>query len=88
MFADIFSCNSRVNYNLRYQSELSRPLVKSVFNGTEATSYLGPRIWDLVPLEMKQRESLTAFKKAIKTWNPHHCPCRLCKKYVAGIGFI
>ena len=82
IFADIFRYISRANYDLRYQSEFSRPLVKSVFNGTEATSYLGPRIWDLVPLEMKQKESLTAFKKAIKTWNPHNCPCRLCKKYV------
>ena len=68
IFADIFSCNSRANYDLRYQSEFSRPLVKSVFNGTETISYLGPRIWDLVHLEIKQKESLTTFKKAIKTW--------------------
>ena len=53
IFADIFSCNSRANYDLRYQSEFSRPLVKSVFHGTETISYLGPRIWDLVPLDMK-----------------------------------
>ena len=79
IFADIFSCNSRANYDLRYQSEFSRPLVKSVFNGTETISNLGPTIWDLVPLEMKQKESLTAFKKAIKTGNPHNCPCRLQK---------
>ena len=88
IFADIFSCISQVNYDLRYQSEFSRPLVKSVFNGTETISYLGSWIWDLVPLKMKQEESLTAFQKAIKTWNPHNFPCRLCKKYFAGIGFI
>ena len=88
IFADIFSCNSRGNYDLRYQSEFSRPLVKSLFDGTETISYLDQRIWDLVPLEMKQKESLTVFKKAIKTWNPHNCPCILCKKCVAGIGFI
>ena len=35
IFAYIFRCNSRANYDLRYQSEFSRPLVKSVFNGTE-----------------------------------------------------
>ena len=29
---------------LRYQSEFSRPLVKSVFNGTETISSLGPTI--------------------------------------------
>ena len=55
IFADIFSCNSHANYDLRYQSEFSRPLVISAFNGTETISYLGPSIWDVVPLEMKQR---------------------------------
>ena len=65
IIADIFNCNSRANYDLRYQSEFSRPLVKSAFNATETISYLGPRIWDLVPLQIKQKESLTAFKKAI-----------------------
>ena len=54
IFTDIFSSNSRANYDPRYQSESSRPLVKSVFNGRETISYLDPRIWDLVPLEMKQ----------------------------------
>ena len=32
IFADIFSCNSRANYDLLYQSEFSRTMVKSIFN--------------------------------------------------------
>ena len=75
ILADIFNYNSRTNYNLRYQSEFNRPLVKLVFNGTETISYSGLRIWDLVPLEVKQKESLTAFKKAMRTWNPHNSLC-------------
>ena len=67
IFADIFSSNSRANYDLRSQPEFSRPLVKPVFNGTETASYLGSSICYLGPLEMKQEESLTAFKKTIKT---------------------
>ena len=88
IFADIFSSNSRANYNLRYQPEFSKPLVRSIFNGTETISNLGPRIWNLVLLEMKQKKSLTAFKKVMKTWNPNNCPCRLCRKCVFGTGFI
>ena len=53
--SDIFSSNFRANYDLNYQSEFSRPLVKSVFNGTESISDLGRSIWDLVPLQMKQK---------------------------------
>ena len=52
IFADIFNCNSRANYDLRYQSKFSRPLGKLVFNGTETISCLGPRILDLVWIEM------------------------------------
>ena len=33
-------------------------------------SYLGPKIWDLVPKELKELSSLSAFKKAIKKWKP------------------
>ena len=79
-----FSSNSRVNCDLHYQSEFSEPLVISVFNGTDTISYLCQRIWDLVPLEMKQKESLTAFKKTIKTWYQHNSPCRLCKNMLLG----
>ena len=67
IFEGIFSFSSRVKYNLRYQSEFSRLLVKLVFNGTETFSYSGLRVWDLVLLQMKQKESLTVFKEAIKT---------------------
>ena len=89
IFADIISSNSRSNYDLRYQYEFSRPLVKSVFTGTtETISYFNSRIWDLVTVETKQKKSLTAFKKTVKTWNPHNSPCRLCKKYVADIRFM
>lgn len=28
------------------------------------------------------------FKNAIKTKKPSNCPCRLCKQYIAGVGFI
>ena len=66
-FSYIFSSNSRVSYDLRCQSEFSRPLEKSVVNGTKTVSYLDSRIWDLVPIERKQKESLTAFRKAHKT---------------------
>lgn len=30
----------------------------------------------------------SCFKNAIKTKKPSNCPCRLCKQYIAGVGFI
>ena len=91
MFPPIFSELFRrhdICYNLRSNSNLAVPNVKSVFHGSESISYLGPKIWNIVPLELKQLTSLNAFKKGIKKWQPKNCPCRLCKQYVLNLGFI
>ena len=48
-------------------------------------SFLEPKIWDLVPNEVKDIGNLAAFKKAIKKWSPEKCPCRLCKDYISNV---
>ena len=82
----VFQINPSV-YNLR-NSEFKTENVKTVHYGTESLSFLGPRIWKLVPLEIKKSTSLQIFKNKIKTWAPENCPCRLCKTYVQGVGFV
>ena len=64
------------------------PNVRSVFHRSESILYLGTKIWDIVPLELKQLTSVVAFKKAVEEWKPKNCPCRLCKKYLSNLGFI
>ena len=56
--------------------------------GTETVSLLGCKIWDILPNEIKNSETLHKFKAKIKSWIPADCPCRLCKRYVAQVGFI
>ena len=43
-------------------------MVKSVYHGTESISYLGQKIWDILPDKLKNIENLELFKKDIKTW--------------------
>ena len=52
------------SYNLRNNNSFKRRRVKSVWHGTESKSYLGPKIW--IPSEIKESESLNAFKFKIK----------------------
>ena len=66
IITSVFSSNAPANYDLRCESDFIRPPVKSVVSGTETILYLCPRIWDLVALEMKQKESLTTFKKPLR----------------------
>ena len=62
--------------------------VHTVAYGTETLNFMGPKIWSLVPIELKEVKSLTEFKRKIKLWKPDKCPCRICKTYIAELGFI
>ena len=57
-----------------------------VYHGTESLSFLGPKISDLVPVEVKQSETLYSFKLKIKNRVPIECPCvKKIKKLVKEI---
>ena len=74
--------------NLRYNSLFSRPLVKSVYKGTESLSFLGPKIWDILLDTYKDMPDLNSLKVAFKKWIPVDCLCRICKVYVANVKFV
>ena len=85
--SSIFTHKNCHPYNLRLNSQFSRPLVRSVFHGTESISYLGPVIWDILPDSYKNLPNVSVFKNRIKNWKPENCPCRLCKTYISRLGF-
>jgi len=62
--------------------------VRTVNYGLETISTLGPKIWSILPNEIKLSTDLVEFKKKIRSWKPVKCPCRLCKVYVPGVGFV
>ena len=66
----------------------TRQRVNSVRYGSKSVSFLAPKIWDILPNEIKNSETLNAFKLKIKNWIPQECPNRLCKTYVSQVGFI
>ena len=75
-------------YDPRNNNSFKRMRVNSAQLGTEAVSYLGPKNRDLVNNEIKESESLNAFKFKIKRWIPEECPRRICKIYLGQVGFI
>ena len=46
---EIFQLREKSRYNLRYTSESVILSSYSVYQGSESTSYLGPKIWELTP---------------------------------------
>ena len=56
--------------------------------GSEMLSHLAPKIWELVPVEIKNVDLVASFKRAIKKWKPVNCPRGLCRTYVFQVGFV
>ena len=72
--------------NLRNNPELQRRRNRTVYFGTESISSLAPKIWELIPSDIRSANSLGIFKEKIKFWTTDKCPCRLCKKYIDNVG--
>ena len=83
---EVFPLKDSKRYPLR--SIFKTRNVRSVNYGTETLSFIGPKIWEIVPKTIKQSKTIYEFNKQIKLWKPAKCPCRLCKNYIAGVGFV
>ena len=60
---------------------------KTVIYGTETISFLSPKIWSLIPQNIKDYGSLPSFEKKNRKWKPN-CPCRLRKTFLQNVVFI
>ena len=74
--------------NMRRQDLFRSRNVHSVRHGTDSFTYLGPKIWDIVPQVIKNSKLLSVFKTKIKQWVPINCPCTLCRPYSQYVGYI
>ena len=81
-----FSKNSV--YSLRSDIQLEKPSINTAKFGSESTVYLGAKIWELIPENIKSSESVDICKSKIKNWVLEICPCRLCKTYLNQVGFV
>ena len=86
-FSDLFTRNTN-NYNLRTTSDFLIPQINTVLKGSNSIRYFGPKIWNIIPHEIKYLNSFESFKKSIRKWKPINCPCRICKTYLPNVGFV
>ena len=87
IMGDIIKLNRPPTYNLRTRQELYSRNPKTMRYGTETISFLGPKIWAIVPQNIKNCTFLSSFKINIRKWKPD-CSCRLCKCFLKHVGFI
>ena len=62
---EVFLFNKNTSYNTRSKRKFHSRSMKSVAYGSETLSHLAPKIWELVPVEIKNVDSVASFKRAI-----------------------
>ena len=85
---ELFEQRNEQHYNLRKNSQFTMRPIRSVYDGSESISFLGPKTWKILPDRLKTANIIEAFKMQIKKWKPENCPCMLCKVYVQNVGFL
>ena len=82
IMSDIFSLSKNSSYNLRCGVTVNRRF------GFETISTIGGILWNDLPAELKNAESLKIFKQKIKLWSPNDCPCKICRKFIKNLSYI
>ena len=55
--------------------------IQSAFYGSEIIFFLGPKIWELLPSDIKDSQILNIFKSNIKSWKPEIAHV-ICTSYI------
>ena len=72
-----------VPYNLR-----GILLCQTNLYGIDTIRFVGQKLWQTLPREIKESQSLEIFKRNIKTIRPFDCSCKLCKNFITNLGFL
>ena len=67
-----------IKYNLQTQSDFYRNFVNSCKYGQNSIRFFASKVWQMVPMEMKNLKSLE---------DSDRCDCKLCKDFVSNLGY-
>ena len=73
--SDIFQIEDKPCY-CRYKFLVKISNIKSVRYGTYMASFIGPRIWNTIPEDCQNKDSLKVFEERMKKWIVEKCSCR------------
>ena len=77
-----------IKYNLRIQSDFFRNSVNSSKYGPKSIRFFASKVWQVVPVEIRNLKSLEDFRNKIRRWQPDGCDRKLCKDFVSNLGYV
>ena len=70
ILSEVFKVDKKIPYDLRMRNELYARNPTTVRHGTETIFFMSPKIWSLIPQDIKDSGSLPCFKKTLENGNP------------------
>ena len=87
VMSELFNLRN-INYDFRSQTDFELGPIYTTAYGLWSLKYLAPKIWNIVPIETRNSDSLSKFTTKIKSWKPVTCPCSLCCTFVGQVECI
>ena len=87
MLNNIFPTRS-ISYNLRSQTDFIRSNASTSQYGLNSMRCFASKVWQMIPMEIKNSVSIESFKEKIRKWEPSSCNCKLCQPYINNLGYL
>ena len=75
-------------YTFRNELKRKSRKIRSVRYGIETASFIGARVLNSLPSDLKECKSFELFTSKMRNWIPENCLCKLCKTYLQRIGYV
>ena len=84
---EVFQTNDNP-YDLRNPRILASKHKSTIKYGINTIAFRGSQIWQNIPSEIRNSESLSLFKSNIKQIQSLPCRCKICRSFIANLGYI
>ena len=87
MLNNIFPTRS-ICYNLRSQTDFIRSNASTSQYGLNSMRCFASKVWQMIPMEIKNSVSIESVKEKIRKWEPSSCYCIHCQPYIHNLGYV
>ena len=87
LLSNIFPTRS-ISYNLKSQTDFIRSNTSTSQYGLNSMRCFASRVWQMIPMEIKNSVSIVSFKEKIRKWESSSCYCKLCQPYIHNLGYV
>jgi len=74
---DLFTV-SEIPYEIRGGTMLTQPIVNTTRKGLDSFRYIGAKLWNGLPISLKESKDVQEFKLKLNNWSGPNCNCGSC----------